>query len=214
MSKRTYFITLIACFSAVGIALNLFSSAMPRIDTFGRISFVYTFCFLAGALLGPWIGGGVAVFSDLIPALFFPEGPWMPLITLSNGMMAVIAGLIFKYFNTDKVALKLIYTAIASFILCSLGLTAGGEALLYDMGMQAYYPTTTALMEAVGMDVFTATLVRRAAVQWFWVLANTLLCWLVLKSPAFTRFVMGKIKANTSKDKQEEVEKTEEEKTE
>ncbi len=194
MSKRTYIITFVACFSALGIALNLLSSAMPRIDTFGRISLVYTFCFLTGALLGPWIGSGVAMFADLIPAIFFPEGPWMPLITLSNGVMALIAGLFFKYFDSKSVAVKLIYTALCSFLLCSLGLTAVGEALLYNMGMQAYYPTTTMLVTAVGMDVFTATFVRRAAVQWFWVIVNTLLCWLVLKSPAFTKFVVKKLK--------------------
>ena len=62
------------------------------------------------------------------------------------------------------------------------------------MGMQAYYPTTTFLMNAVGMDVYVATLVRRATVQWFWVLVNTLLAWLVLKSSAFVRFVQSKIK--------------------
>lgn len=196
MSKRTYFITLIACFSAVGIALNLLSSAMPRIDTFGRISLVYAFCFLSGTLLGPWIGGGVAVIADLLPALFFPEGPWMPLITLSNGCMAMFAGLFFKKLDTDKVALKLFFTAVVSFVVCSLGLTAGGEALLYNMGMQAYYPTTTALVTATGMDVFTATVVRRATVQWFWMLVNTLLTWVILKSPAFTRFVVKKIKVN------------------
>ncbi len=79
MSKRTYLITLISVFTAVGIALNLLSSAMPRIDTFGRISLVYTFCFLAGALLGPWIGGGVAIFAcrdfprRSMDAAYYPE---------------------------------------------------------------------------------------------------------------------------------------------
>jgi len=193
MSKRTYFITLIAVFSAVGIALNLLSSAMPRVDTFGRISLVYTFCFLAGILLGPWIGGGVAIISDLLPALFFPEGPWMPLITLSNGLMAVIAGLFYKRLKGNLIV-KLVFIALTSFLVCSLGLTSLGEALLYNMGMQAYYPTTTFLMNAVGMDVYLATLVRRATVQWFWVLVNTILAWLVLKSSAFVRFVQSKIK--------------------
>ena len=196
MSKKTYFITLIACFAAVGIAINLLSSAMPRIDTFGRISLVYAFCFLAGALLGPWLGAGVAIFADLIPALFFPEGPWMPLITLSNGVMAMFAGLFFKRIDGKNVALKLFYTALCAFVFCSLGLTALGEALLYGMGMQAYYPTTTLLVNTLGVDVFTATLIRRATVQWFWVLVNTLLCWLILKSPSFTRFVVNKIKSN------------------
>ena len=193
MSKRTYFITLIAVFSAVGIALNLLSSVMPRVDTFGRISLVYAFCFLSGILLGPWIGGGVAIISDLLPALIFPEGPWMPLITLSNGVMAVMAGLFYKFLR-GGVAFKLIIIALSAFIVCSLGLTALGEALLYNMGMQAYYPTTTFLMNAVGMDVYVATLVRRATVQWFWVLVNTILAWLVLKSRAFIKFVQGKIK--------------------
>ena len=208
MSKRTYFITLIAVFSAVGIALNLLSSAMPRVDTFGRISLVYAFCFLSGILLGPWIGGGVAIISDLIPALFFPEGPWMPLITLSNGVMAMIAGLFYKHLNGNLIV-KLVFIALVSFVVCSLGLTAFGEALLYDMGMQAYYPTTTFLMNAVGMDVYVATLVRRATVQWFWMLVNTLLTWLVLKSTAFVRFVQSKIKSVVElKQKQEQQDET------
>ena len=201
MSKRTYLITLISVFTAVGIALNLLSSAMPRIDTFGRISLVYTFCFLAGALLGPWIGGGVAMLADFLPAVIFPEGPWMPLITLSNGVMAMFAGLFFKYLKTDKISIKLICTALCSFVVCSLGLTAVGEALLYNMGMSAYCATTTLLMNA-GLDVFRATLVRRVSVQWFWLLVNTVIVWLVLKSPAFTRFVVKKIKSSTSENKQ------------
>ncbi len=195
MSKKAYLITLTAVFAAVGIALNLLSSAMPRIDTFGRISLVYAFCFLAGALMGPWLGFGVAALADFLPALLFPEGPLMPLITLSNGVMALISGLMFKHLKTNSVTVKLVFTAILSFIFCTLGLTAAGESLLYSMGMQAYYPTTTMLINA-GLPLFLANVVRKAATQWFWLTLNVILSVIVLKSPSFVRFFSSKINNN------------------
>ena len=96
MSKKTYYITFTAVFAALGIAMNLLSSFMPRVDTFGRISLVYAFCFLTGCVLGPYLGAGVAAIADFLPAIIFSEGPWMPLITLSNAVMALIAGLFYN----------------------------------------------------------------------------------------------------------------------
>lgn len=107
MSKKTYYITFTAVFAALGIAMNLLSSFMPRVDTFGRISLVYAFCFLTGCVLGPYLGAGVAAIADFLPAIIFPEGPWMPLITLSNAVMALIAGLFYKYLPTKSVAVKI-----------------------------------------------------------------------------------------------------------
>jgi ECF transporter S component (folate family) len=193
MSKKAYLITLTAVFAAVGIALNLLSSAMPRIDTFGRISLVYAFCFLAGALVGPWLGFSVAALADFLPAVLFPEGPYMPLITLSNAVMALISGLMFNHLKTNSVTVKLVFTAILSFIFCTLGLTALGETFLYNMGMQAYYPTTTMLVNA-GLPVFLATVVRKSATQWFWITLNVVLSIVILKSPSVVRFFSSKIK--------------------
>ena len=52
MSKKTYYITFTAVFAALGIAMNLLSSFMPRVDTFGRISLVrirrFSFCSTGG----------------------------------------------------------------------------------------------------------------------------------------------------------------------
>ncbi len=191
MSKKAYLITLTAVLAAMGIALNLLSSAMPRIDTFGRISLVYAFCFLAGALVGPWFGSGIAALADFLPAILFPEGPFMPLITLSNAVMALIAGLMFRHLKTKSVAVKLVFTAVLSFIFCTLGLTAAGESLLYNMGMQAYYPTTTMLIN-MGLPLFLATVVRKAMTQWFWLTLNVVLTFFILKSPSVIRFVASK----------------------
>ena len=191
MSKKTYYITFTAVFAALGIAMNLLSSFMPRVDTFGRISLVYAFCFLTGCVLGPYLGAGVAAIADFLPAIIFPEGPWMPLITLSNAVMALIAGLFYKYLPTKSVAVKISLAAVVTFVVCTLGLTTLGEALLYDMGMQAYYPTTTALVNS-GMSVYVATLVRKAVVQGFWLLLNTVVAILILKCPAVVRFFRRK----------------------
>lgn len=192
MSKKTYYITFTAVFAALGIVLNMTSFYMAKIDTFGRVSLVYAFCFLAGCVLGPWLGAGVAAITDFLPAVIFPQGPWMPLITLSNAVMAMIAGLFFKYLPTKSVTLKISLTSVVTFVVCTLGLTALGETLLYNMGMQAFYPTTTALVNS-GMSVFVATLVRKAAVQWFWLLLNAVLTVFVLKCPAVIKFFRRKI---------------------
>lgn len=194
MSKKTFYITFTAVFAALGIAMNMLSSAMPRIDTFGRISLVYAFCFLTGSVLGPWLGFGVAAIADFLPAIMFPEGPWMPLITLSNAVMALIAGLFFRYLPTKSVSVKVVLTSVVTFIICTLGLTALGESLLYGMGMQAYYPTTTLLVNG-GMSVYVATLVRKAAVQWFWLLLNSALAIFVLKCPSVLKFFRMRVKS-------------------
>lgn len=88
-------------------------------------------------------------------------------------------------------AVKISLAAVVTFVVCTLGLTTLGEALLYDMGMQAYYPTTTALVNS-GMSVYVATLVRKAVVQWFWLLLNTVVAILILKCPAVVRFFRRK----------------------
>ena len=191
MSKKTYYITFTAVFAAVGIVINLTSFYMAKVDTFGRVSLVYAFCFLAGSVLGPWLGAGVAAITDFLPAIIMPQGPWMPLITLSNAVMSLIAGLFFKYLPTKSVALRISLASVVTFVVCTLGLTTLGETLLYNMGMQAYYPTTTALVNS-GMSVFAATLVRKAAVQWFWLLLNAIVSIGILKCPAVVKFFRRK----------------------
>ena len=183
MRSKTQRIADMAIFIALGVVLNLcsFQSAGTYL---GRFSLVYLFCYLSGFVLGPWQGLTVAVIADLIPGLLMPQGPYSVLIGLSNGVMAMIAGLYNRY--TDwKIIFKLLATIGPSFVVCTLCLTPLGEttsifiipigdyeaASLYSM-----YPYTLAKViigEGWGVSTpFLQMLISKAISQPLWIAIN------------------------------------------
>lgn len=140
---KTRQITIMAMFVAIGFVINWLSNVIP--DTFGKISMVYTFCFLAGIYLGGWRGCIVAMLADGICCIIAPVGPWIPQITASNGLMALITGIVFKYSKKDFIW-KLIISAVISLFVCSAGMTAWGLSMFYP-----FVPKITAkYLEAFG----------------------------------------------------------------
>jgi uncharacterized membrane protein len=120
-------------------------ATFPRLEiggfSFGTISIVYSFCYLAGAILGPVPGMISAILADVLAFLVFPSGVYVPQLSLANGFMALFSGLACTYLKKIKhVELRLIPAAFLSYILLTMGLAAWGEAmLLFDM-----YPYTFA----------------------------------------------------------------------
>lgn len=125
MRSKTQRIADMAIFIALGVVINLCSFQSSG-TYLGRFSLVYLFTYLSGFILGPWQGFAVALIADLIPGLLMPQGPYSVIIGLSNGLMAMIAGLYNRY--TDwKTIFKLLATMATAFVVCTLGLTALGE---------------------------------------------------------------------------------------
>lgn len=125
MRSKTQRIADMAIFIALGVVINLCSFQSSG-TYLGRFSLVYLFTYLSGFILGPWQGFAVALIADLIPGLLMPQGPYSVIIGLSNGIMAMIAGLYNRY--TDwKTIFKLLATMATAFVVCTLGLTALGE---------------------------------------------------------------------------------------
>lgn len=125
MRSKTQRIADMAIFIALGVVINLCSFQSSG-TYLGRFSLVYLFTYLSGFILGPWQGFAVALIADLIPGLLMPQGPYSVIIGLSNGLMAMIAGLYNRY--TDwKTIFKLLATMATAFVVCTLGLTPLGE---------------------------------------------------------------------------------------
>lgn len=91
--RHSSFISAMALFVALGIVLNIFSIQLVGFG--GRASFVYGFLYLSGILFGPIYGFAVGAISDILGHIIAPQGAYIWQITVSNGLVAAITGLIF-----------------------------------------------------------------------------------------------------------------------
>ena len=166
-------IAYVAMFTAFGVVVNLLSFSVPP---FGRASFVDLFSNIAGIVLGPWLGFAAGICADLLPAIVAPQGPWMPLITLSNGLMCLIPGLVFRYIGWKSFSAKLALSAVLSLIVCTLGVGAWGSVPLLEL----YYPSAVALGEKYGItSPFLMIAFSKLLTQPFWIVVNAVLTVLV-----------------------------------
>lgn len=171
-------LSFMALFVCIGVALNVLT--LPSISWFGRISFVYGFCYLAGILFGPVGGLTVAGIADLIQVVAFPQpGPFVPQLTLSNMMMAGIVGLLFKYGKFSNEYVRVGLGALICLFVCSAGLSAWGEAtMLFDI-----YPYTfakTVIGAGLGIESkFGMMSLAKLCTQWFWVSLNLILTYVI-----------------------------------
>lgn len=152
---------------------------------------VYLFCYLSGFILGPWQGFAVAFIADLIPGIFFPTGPYSVMISVSNGIMALIAGCYGRY--TDwKIVYKLLATAATSFVVCTLTLTVIGEVnslLIVPVGeyeaasLYSIYPYTLAKViigEGWGVkEPYFQMMLAKAIQQPLWIVLNSLITYVI-----------------------------------
>lgn len=58
-----------------------------------KIGFTFIPVVIAAILFGPLVGGAVGGLGDLLSAILFPVGAWIPGITLSNILMGIVFGL-------------------------------------------------------------------------------------------------------------------------
>ncbi len=190
MRSRTQKIADMAIFIALGVVLNLCS--FQSFGTYlGRISLVYLFCYLSGFILGPWQGFAAAFIADLIPGVFFPTGPYSVMISVSNAVMALIAGCYGRYTNW-KAIYKLLATAATSFVICTLTLTVIGEVnsvLIIPVGeyqaasLYSMYPYTLAKVivgEGWGVsEPYFQMVLAKAIQQPLWIVLNSIVTYVI-----------------------------------
>ena len=101
MSKNVHssILKLVVCglLTALGVILGglLSIPAMPFGSYTLKIGFGVLPVLLAGVLFGPVYGGIVGALTDLLQALLFPKGAYMPWFTLVGIFFGLIPGLFF-----------------------------------------------------------------------------------------------------------------------
>ena len=198
--SKTYKLALAAVLTGIGVALNVCSIST---GTFlGRVSFVYSFCYLAGVYLGPLGGCLVAMLADVLQCLFFPQpGPYVVFLTISNGLIAAFCGIGFKYFKKLGPELGMLIGAVLGYFICSAGISAFGESLM----LFNIYPYTFAKLigAGLGFDVANATLgqkfvmmsISKLATQWAWIIMNYIITLVIYESTKVIVLKKKKVKS-------------------
>ena len=134
---KTQKITYMAVISALSVVVNILDIPFPLL----HLSFVATIACLGGILLGPIDGFACAFIGDLIAGIIAPKGVYSPIIGLGTGLMGLVPGVIFAYFN-GKTNLKIIVSYVITFVFSSLLLNTIGLCLIYPQ----YYVITERLL--------------------------------------------------------------------
>ena len=95
-----------------------------------QLSLVATIGFVSGYLLGGKIGFVICFVGDLVGGIIAPKGPYNPIIAIGTGLWGLIPGIIYSYFNGNKI-IKLIVSFVLGFLIISLGINTIGYALMY-----------------------------------------------------------------------------------
>lgn len=153
----------IATMVAVSIVLKLVSNTLSQtLPTFLKISLAYLGWYISAAVLGPYIGCAVACISDLTGQWLIPTGGAPnPVLLVSNGLNAMIFGLIFKYVKFNKLPryadfiIRAIIGALAASLVCTFGLSTFGLWIYYysDSNYFAFLLTRLPQITAVAVNI-------------------------------------------------------------
>ncbi len=134
--SQTKYIAYVAVLVALNALLNAFS--LPLFGGIVEVSFTYIPCFIAGIFLGPIAGFIVGSMGDLLGMIINPHGAWIPLITLSCGMIGLITGLIFKFSKLHPMA-NLIISIVIVFVVATLGINTYALYVVYAQGSKTFW---------------------------------------------------------------------------
>ena len=134
MEKSTKYLTYVATFVALTTLANCLSLPVSGI----QITFTYVPCFLAGIFLGPVAGFVAGAVGDVLGMLIMGFGPWLPLVTLSSGLLGFIPGIIYKFVKIKNNEIKLLVSILACLVICTAGLNTLGTFLVYGVGKKTY----------------------------------------------------------------------------
>ena len=114
-AKKVAYLALIA---AISVIMNTLTLTVPGSGI--AISFTYIPNFLAGFFFGPAAGFIVGVIGDVLGCIIWPKGAWLPLLTLSAGLMGAIPGLV-RYLPLSEKWL-IVIAFVATYVVCSAGI--------------------------------------------------------------------------------------------
>lgn len=104
-----------------------------------QYSFTIAVCALLGVLMGAGYGFVACFVGDGIGFSLHPFGAYLPWVGISNGMIALLAGLILT--NAEKMQnvwgryARTAFFCLASFALCTVGITNTAFFFLYSKGV-------------------------------------------------------------------------------
>ena len=111
-------IAYLAVLTAISVILNTLTLTVPGSGI--GIAFTYIPNFLAGFYFGPGAGFLVGVIGDILGCIIWPKGAWLPLLTLSAGLMGAIPGLVRYIPLNEKWLLPIAY--FVTYLVCSAGI--------------------------------------------------------------------------------------------
>ena len=131
-AKKVAYLGLATAFSV--IANTFFELKLGAV----QFSFTIAVCALLGVLMGAGYGFVACFVGDAIGFYLHPFGAYLPWVGLSNGMIAVLAGLLLKGENFKKGGGRYALIALfclSSFALCTVGITNTAFFFLYSKGV-------------------------------------------------------------------------------
>ncbi len=148
--RRAERITYTAVLAAIAVVLNIIELNLGIGDI--KLSLSYLPSFISGIFLGPLAGLSVGLLGDVVGVLIMPQGPWIPLVTLSSALMGFIPGLIFMIKKVHPF-IKLAISLVLVFFICTAGFNSLGIFLVYVSGKKAFVPWWTIRMASQAIVV-------------------------------------------------------------
>lgn len=155
VDPRTRRLAFCALFTALGVVLGglLSIPAMPLDSYTLKIGLGVLPVIVTAVLYGPLYGGTVGALTDLLQALIFPKGAYMPWFTVIGALFGVIPGMFFV--KGQKPTLKRIFVAVFSGqTVCSVVLNTLLLMWLYGSPWQIVYARL--INQAVMIPLYTA----------------------------------------------------------
>ena len=119
-------------YTAILSALCFVGNAITiPVSSLFQISFIATFGFIAGCMLGPGLGFASAFIGDFLCAIIFPLGPYSPIINVGTALWGYIPGMIFAI-SRKKEIFNIALAFILGFILNSFCVNTVGLTLMYS----------------------------------------------------------------------------------
>ncbi len=127
-------ITHTALFTTLAVFFNVFD--LPLNNT-NSLSLVFIPCFIAGVVLGPWLGATSGFLGDVIAHLLHPRGVYIPFISISSALYGFIPGVLFA-FKRGNPYVKTLLSYVVCFLLCTAGFNNVGLWLTYAFGKKTF----------------------------------------------------------------------------
>ena len=128
-------IAYLALLTAISVIMNTLTLTVPSSGI--AVSFTYIPNFLAGYFFGPGAGFIVGVIGDALGCIIWPKGAWLPLLTLSAGLMGAIPGLV-RYLPVSR-RWHIAISYVVVYVICSAGINTFTLWLAYASTKKTFW---------------------------------------------------------------------------